>query len=108
MPLTPVELERVRDQIGDATPPEDYDLDEIFDREGTWQATALVILNRRLAALLEAPAQFTVPGEYSQSTGPNITALQNRIKALSSSTAAPGATSLPTVATGLPAPPRPR
>lgn len=83
MPLDPDQLAIVRDEIGTADPPSDGDLDDIYDRKGGLVGVVRVVWAQRLANLLALPATFSVSGEYSQSTGDNIEAIQTRLKELS-------------------------
>ena len=78
MPLEVNDLAWVRSWIGDDTPPEDSDLDAIYDRVGTPAATAAEVTRKRLADLLATPGSFAVEG-YSQNVGANIAALQKTL-----------------------------
>lgn len=100
MALETDELAWVRARIGDEPP--DADLHAIHDRVGTREGVAREVLLGRLQALRAAPAQFTVPGEYSQNTGENIKALERAIAAID----AGAGDGLPTV-TVVPPPDRP-
>lgn len=77
--FTDTDLANIRTIIGDATPPEDADLEEIFTRVESWPGVAHEVLSKRLADLLASPATFSVSGVYSQSTGDNIRALKEAI-----------------------------
>lgn len=81
MPLAPDDLAWVRSNIGDDTPPEDGDLDAIYDRVGTVAGVAAEVLRKRLADLLAGPASFSVDG-YSQNVGANINALMKQLAEL--------------------------
>lgn len=54
--LTADEIERIRDEVGDD--PVDATLNVYFDRMGTVPGVILVVLRRRLAALLDAPGKL--------------------------------------------------
>lgn len=75
--LTADELAVVRSYVG--SEPADVDLEDIHDRVLTVKAVVEEILRRRLADLLAAPASFTVPGGYSQSTAENIRSLSESL-----------------------------
>jgi hypothetical protein len=79
MLLTQTELDLLRDRLPDETNPTDNQLQTAFDGLGDVAQVALRFLRRRLALLVAQPAQFGVPGEYSQNTGANITALREMI-----------------------------
>ena len=78
--MTDDELASVRIVVGDATPPLDYEIEEIFDRVGSVGATIHEVTSKRLADLLASPATFAVPGEYSQSNEANIRAYQKLLE----------------------------
>jgi len=81
--LTGSELMYTRRRVG--LLPVDADLQTIFDAytlEGVVEPlewTILSVLETRLAELIRNPATFSVSGEYSQSTAPNIEALKELI-----------------------------
>lgn len=80
MAITVDELIAVRREVGDK--PDDATVGDVFDRlGGNVEATIDEILETRLATLMASPAQFSIPGEYSQSTAANITALQTKLNA---------------------------
>ncbi len=79
------DLQWVRNQIGDATPPTDATLDARYDALGDRTAVVKEVIDRRLANLLSDPASFSVSGEYSQSTEANIRALQAKLEDLGGS-----------------------
>lgn len=80
MPLSVAQRYEVRRWVGSAPP--DADLDANFDRLGTVRAVIEEILQTRLADFTRAPATFAIPGEYSQSVGDNIDALQDLLASL--------------------------
>lgn len=82
--LTDDELIELRSHIGTATPPTDDELDEMYERLGSVTAVAYEVTRQRLANLVNEPAQFSVPGEYSQNVGENIKALQAKLSELGS------------------------
>jgi hypothetical protein len=79
MALSTDQLVDIRRQIGDTVPPSDADLNAIYDRTGDVDELVREVLERRLATLLASPAQFSVAGEYSQSTAANIEALRKQL-----------------------------
>lgn len=80
MPMTADQIIAARRQVGNA--PDDATLNATYDRLLDVDAVVLEVLEIRLAELLRKPAQFSVPGEYSQSTDANIKALTERIASL--------------------------
>lgn len=66
-------LHVIRSWVG--SNPSDTDLETRFDRLTDAQLVALEVLRERRADLVSNPAQFAVSGDYSQSTGKNIDAL---------------------------------
>jgi hypothetical protein len=81
VPLSEVQLIRVRRHVG-ANEPTDAELHAIYDRLGDVDELVLEVLEARLATLTSEPAQFAIPGEYSQSVGENIKALQEQLAKL--------------------------
>lgn len=80
----------VRAEVGDD--PDDETLDEIYGRVGTVGGVIYEVLTRRLADYMANPAQFAVPGKYSQNVQANIQALQAQVarwSAFAPSTTAP-------------------
>lgn len=68
----------IRSKVGDT--PDDATIDAVYTRLLSDQvATAREILDKRLANYLASPASFSVSGEYSQSVGDNIRALQEAL-----------------------------
>lgn len=90
MALSPEDLIWVRNQIGDAIPPTDADLDTRYDVLADRAEVAREVLDRRLANLLATPATFAVSGEYSQSTESNIKTTEAKLAALGGSTGSAG------------------
>lgn len=82
MALTAAELIELRAVIGKGTPPTDADLNTKFDRLGSVTLVAREVLSERLADLLTKPTSFSIPGEYSESRGGQIKALQEQLVAL--------------------------
>jgi hypothetical protein len=78
--LTVVDLAYLHAQLG--TDADEDDLQERYDRLGTTAGVVREVLQQRLADLLVTPAQFAVPGEYTQGTGENIKALQAQLAEL--------------------------
>jgi hypothetical protein len=83
--LTADERALVRSEIGDAEPPTTTELDEIHERRGGLVGVVREVWSKRLADLLAEPASFSVAGQYSESSGDNIRAIQERLRALSGS-----------------------
>jgi hypothetical protein len=74
------ELAWVRSKVGTKTPPTDSDLHAIHDRVGTKEEVVREVLDTRLADLRNQPAQFSVPGEYSQDVSTNISETRQALK----------------------------
>lgn len=100
MALTLNELAVVRSYVG-SEPPID-DLQETHERLGSVQGVVEEVLRRRLADLQAKPAQFSVAGEYSQSTAENIRSLKEMLDRVGAELG-PGGTSLARI---IPPPPR--
>lgn len=77
MALSTDQVVYIRRQVGSSPP--DADLQAIFDRTGDVDVLVLEILETRYADMLANPTSFSVSGEYSQSTGENLKALQKQI-----------------------------
>jgi hypothetical protein len=80
MPLSTEDLHWVRRQVGDR--PDDATLNEAYERLGTREDVAREVLEKRLANFLSQPAEFVLPGDYSQDASRNISALQEAIEGL--------------------------
>jgi hypothetical protein len=78
--LTSDQLALVRAEIGSAAPPSDADLDVIYARRGGLVGVVREVWNTRLTTLLAQPASFSIPGDYSQSTGENIRAITAKLE----------------------------
>lgn len=76
--LTQDQLVFIRRQVG--SQPDDASLQAIYDRPVTVNQLVLEVLELRYADLILAPAQFAIPGDYSQTTTENIKALAEQIK----------------------------
>jgi len=72
----------VRSWVSDKSPPTDNDLGAIFSRVGTLKGTVQEVLRKRLATFQEKPAQFAVPGDYSQTRAANIQSLEKTLTKL--------------------------
>lgn len=80
MALTSGQIVTIRRAVGDT--PDDAALGAIFARNGgSVDDLILEVLEIRLANLKAAPDSFSVPGEYSQSTGKQIDALERELAA---------------------------
>lgn len=85
MALTGSDLRYARRKLGSL--PSDADLNTLYDaivvdgKEQPLEWMILETLETRLAEMIRNPAQFSVSGEYSQSTGENIDALKAEITA---------------------------
>lgn len=89
--LTADELDALRDEVGSV--PADDVLQAKHQRIGLgWRDVAVAVLKRRLIDMLANPASFSVAGEYGQSTGANIAALERKIKLLEADAAAANGT----------------
>lgn len=71
------QLATIRDEIGDAETPDDYELDLIHTRKGmSLTKTVLSVIDKRIATLASGgPLSFTVVGEISINRGANLQAL---------------------------------
>jgi hypothetical protein len=78
--LTDDEVLFIRDYIGATTPPEDYELDDIYTRVGTPIKVAYAILNKRLADFLSVAASYSIVGVYQESSQANIDNLRQLLK----------------------------
>jgi hypothetical protein len=82
MALTQEQADYFDSQLGPGT----YDASDLEARLARMDQDPTVVvrgvLEGRMAKLLASPASFAVPGEYSQSTGQNITALQLQLNNL--------------------------
>lgn len=85
--LSDEELAYIRTEIGDSTPPDDTDLQDIFDRLELMSGTAYVnavildVIRKRIGTLAGGGAlSFSVPGEYSEDRGANLTALERQLE----------------------------
>lgn len=82
--LTSGQVALVRDWISDVEPPTDVQLDPIMTRTGSLKGVVEAVLRKRLATLQAEPAQFNVPGDYSQTNAENIRSLERQLKLLDS------------------------
>lgn len=81
-------LAEIREHIGSA--PSDADVEAVYIRKESAgvaddklvASTALSILKQRRAEFTILPSSFSVPGDWSQSTGGNIEALDAKISEL--------------------------
>lgn len=80
MALSVDQLITIRRAVG--TAPSDAELNDIYTRTADVDELILEVLEIRLADLKRNPSSFSVPGEYSQSTGENIAALEKSVAAL--------------------------
>lgn len=82
MALTPADLEYIRSEIGTAEPPDDSDLNAIFDRVGSVTGVAAEVIRKRLAdALNEGPASFSAD-DYSENRARNIDGWEKQLARL--------------------------
>lgn len=82
MPLTDADIDLVRSEIGNASPPTDADLDAYLDTMGTVPGVALIVLRGRLSAMLASPAKLDVDGDVSVDWTANLKALQSQVDRL--------------------------
>jgi hypothetical protein len=75
--LSDNDMKVVRSRVGDG--PSDEVLDERYDRLGSVDEVIRETLAARLASLLDRPDTFNVPGEYGESRGGQIKALQDEL-----------------------------
>lgn len=80
MALSADQLVTIRRAVG--TAPDDAELNTIYARTGDVAELILEVLETRLADMKRQPASFSIPGEYSQSTGDNIRALEKAVASL--------------------------
>lgn len=76
-PLTDAQVAYLRSELG-----ADVDLAEVqtrWERLGDVRLVVLEVVRERLAAFQAGPAQFSLAGVYSQSTGENIRALREQL-----------------------------
>lgn len=89
MAITDDELAAIRDHVGAV--PSDADIAAYWERLGTVEDVALVIIRRRLADLRARAAKFSAEGDYSEDFSENIKALERQEKTLSAAAAAAAA-----------------
>lgn len=89
--LTADQVEDLRDEIGDSTPPDDTELQDIYDRKylqdetKALTLTALAVLQKRYVTLASGGAlSFTVVGEYGENRAANMNALKDQISRIRS------------------------
>lgn len=78
MTLSTADLAEARDWIT-WDPPSDADLNTAHDSLGLKWAVVVRFLRRKLQSYIGNPAQFSISGDYSQSTAANIAALQAQL-----------------------------
>lgn len=80
--LSDGDLAWIREYVGDV--PADGVLINTLNEDGVETKENVVrrVLTKRLANFAARPADFTVPGEYSQNVGANIKAIQDMLKGL--------------------------
>lgn len=78
--LTEVQIALIRDFIGDSEPPDDFDLQEIFDRVASPIGVAYAVLSKRLGEYLSVAASYSIVGVYQESTQANIDNLRQYLK----------------------------
>lgn len=78
MALDATDLRWLRRKIG-GTPPDDDELNALFDEIGTLAGVARSVIDERLANLLASPTSVTVAGEYTVDTSKQIAALQKQL-----------------------------
>lgn len=79
MALSADQLLILRAELGDAVPPTDETLDQLYTLRGGLVGVVRHVWQGRLANLINNPASFSVSGEYSQNTAANIAAIQRRL-----------------------------
>lgn len=84
MSLTAVDLAWLRDEIGDATPPEDDDLNVLYATLGDRILVALRVLKRRRAGLASGASvsSFSLAGVFSVGMKAELRALDDQIARL--------------------------
>jgi hypothetical protein len=76
--LTAAQLAEIRDWVT-WDPPTDSDLQATYTGLGFQWAVVVRYLRRRLQEFIANPAQFSLPGDYSQNTAANISALRDSL-----------------------------
>lgn len=84
MALSDNDIAYVRDFIGSSEPPDDFTINEIYNRIGTLTGTAYAILNGRLGDYLSTAASYSIVGVYQESTQANIDNLRQLLKDMAS------------------------
>lgn len=87
MALSSEDLIWVRTKIGDKDPPSDADLDARYDVLQDRTAVVREVLDKRLANFAADPAQFVVPGDYSQNVTGNLDELRQAAGAVGGASA---------------------
>lgn len=84
MSLNAVDLAWIRDEIGDATPPEDSDLGVLYATLGNRTLVALRVLKRRRAGLAagSSVSSFSLAGVFSVGMKGELRALDDQIARL--------------------------
>jgi hypothetical protein len=72
----------IRDWIGDANPPGDVLLEDMYTRIGSLIGVAHAVLLNRLANFLSEAASYSIIGVYQESSQANIQALRELIKSI--------------------------
>lgn len=78
--LTTDQVKFIRDFIGDSEPPDDFELQEMYDRIGTTIGVAHAVLQKRLGEYLATAASYSIVGVYQESTQANIDNLRQQVK----------------------------
>lgn len=80
--MTEDQLRALRNEIGDMEPPEDWQLEEAYDRLGSVDAVALEVLRKRLREFEADPAKMSLDGIYTHDSTENIKSLSAAVAAL--------------------------
>lgn len=80
--LTDNQLATIRDYVGVLEPPDDLELQDIYDRVGTVIGVAYAVLNKRLADFLSEAASYSIIGVYQESSQSNIDNLRQLLKSM--------------------------
>lgn len=78
MALTESQIRYMRRFVG-TTAPSDAELEQRLTRLGDMDEVVREVLDERLSNLESEPAQFSIPGSYSQDQGANIRSLRRRL-----------------------------
>lgn len=91
-PLPDALLLAIRSRIGADVPPSDDDLALLYETLGSVDKVVLSVMEPRLLAMLEKPAQYTVDQDSSFNYSANLALMQKRVEQLQARTGEQGLT----------------